>query len=112
MIGIEVLDELRAIYPQYCSRHELRDTGHFLIYPGSLSLGPAPTAMFDLQMRLADMDAAIQAASRHPDRLPIFPTVRLPHPGATTKEINRMAARTRVRGVQTGTNIPLSRSHA
>lgn len=139
MIVIEALNELRTTYPQHCPRHEPREAGHFLLYPDSPPLGPVPTAMFDLQTRLADMDAAgvdrqviavpppqlmyhlepsvgadfarvqndaaIQVTARDPDRLHIFAGMPLQHPGATVKEINRVASWPRVRGVQIGTNI-------
>jgi aminocarboxymuconate-semialdehyde decarboxylase len=58
MIVLEALDELRTVHPDHTARHELSDRGHFLIYPDLPPMGPVPLAMFDLEARLADMDAA------------------------------------------------------
>ena len=58
MIVLDALTELRATHPEHTPRHEVRDSGHFLVYPGSPQMGPVPPAMFDLTARLADMDAA------------------------------------------------------
>lgn len=63
---------------------------------------PAPAGA--LFARLQN-DSAIEISQQNPDIFDVFATLPLQDPAAAVKEINRIAGRPQVRGVQLGTNV-------
>jgi aminocarboxymuconate-semialdehyde decarboxylase len=56
LVSVGAIDALPREMPQHAPVFEDRPTGRYLVYPSGRVSGPLPHGMFDLEMRLADMD--------------------------------------------------------
>lgn len=56
LISTDAVEALRAEMPEYAPVFADRDGGRFLDYPGGRVSGPLPPGMFDVEVRIADMD--------------------------------------------------------
>jgi aminocarboxymuconate-semialdehyde decarboxylase len=56
VLSVEAIEVLRSEMPEHAPYFEDRPTGRFLVYPTGRVSGPLPRGMFDLAVRLADMD--------------------------------------------------------
>ncbi len=133
------LSEMAASHPDYGPGLVEHGGRRYLGYPGRARLGPLPDAIFDPELRVAEMDrqgvevqviaipppnfhyhvpapvgvdfatiqndALIGLSDSRPDRFHLFATLPLQDVAASLREIDRVAATPRVRGVQIGTNI-------
>jgi aminocarboxymuconate-semialdehyde decarboxylase len=69
MISTEAIETLRHEMPDYAPAFETRASGQYLVYPNGRVSGPLPAGMFDLDVRLADMDGTgvdVQLLSPNP----------------------------------------------
>ena len=135
----EALSEMHAAHPDH-GPVLVHDQGQaYLAYAGRERLGPLPQAIFDPEIRLADMgrqrvdlqviaipppnfyyhipaevgadfasiqnDALVSLSHSRPDRFHVFATLPLQDVNSSLRELGRIAADPRVRGVQIGSNI-------
>ncbi len=69
VISADAIETLRRELPDHTPAFEDRATGRYLVYPSGRLSGPLPQGMFDLDVRLADMDrtgVAVQVLSPNP----------------------------------------------
>lgn len=55
-MSVEALESMAAEYPDYAPRLVERGADQFLEFPGRAAMGPLHPGMFDVDVRLADMD--------------------------------------------------------
>ena len=69
LISTDAIETLRHELPDYAPAFENRATGQYLVYPNGRVSGPLPVGMFDLDVRLGDMDrtgVSVQVLSPNP----------------------------------------------
>ena len=69
LISTEAVETLRRELPDYAPVFDDRPAGRFLVYPNGRVSGPLPAGMFDLDVRLEDMDrteVTVQVLSPNP----------------------------------------------
>jgi aminocarboxymuconate-semialdehyde decarboxylase len=69
LISAEALETMRHELPAHAPAFEDRPAGRFLVYPNGRVSGPLPPGMFDLDVRLDDMDrtgVSVQVLSPNP----------------------------------------------